>query len=188
MWKLHRYQSKALNELTQVELTTEPLSTGHADTSLFPNQGSDFVQGLAQNRRLSLVSYNLELGINLLVWRNLDFVDKYKYGWGQTDGKSAPAHNVDDMAFDEDLKVVCSNVGKFPVFLHNSTKPLPSDTTSPSLKISTRGTSGEQAGPSCRESARCNQADQPRHCGVCAKSTNIYNTPGWDSFLCSVCR
>lgn len=118
----------------------------------------------------------------------MDFVDKYEYGWGQTDGKSAPAHNVGVMAFDEDLKVVCSNIGKFPVFLHNSTKPLPSDTTNPSLKLFTRGTSAEQAGPSCRESARCNQTDQPRLCGVCAKSTNIYNTPGWDSFLCSVCR
>lgn len=62
MWKLHRYPLEALDELTQMELTTEPLGTGHADTSLLSNQGSDFVQGLAQIRRLSLVSYNLEVG------------------------------------------------------------------------------------------------------------------------------
>lgn len=109
---------------------------------------------------------------------------------GQTDdnANNTPFCHVEDLAFVEDLNLMTSSNGKTPVSFKNTRQLPTSYNARPLLERATRPTSGEQAGPSCWESARCHETDQTRLCGICANSTNLSSIAGREDLLCSICR
>ncbi|XP_024401364.1 uncharacterized protein [Physcomitrium patens] len=70
-----------------------------------------------------------------------------------------------------------------------TTRQFPSpEKSASSADRATRVSSGEQAGPSCRELSTPNQFDKSEGCSICKKTSNLKNVAGKDGLYCSVCR